>query len=83
MKNKDEGRERGKEKEKERKEKRKRKKKEEKAGEMAQQLRALSALPEDPGSIPGPTWQLTTVCNFSSRVLTPSYRHNNAQKKYN
>jgi hypothetical protein len=27
---------------------------------MAQQLGALSAFPEDPGSIP--TWQLTTAC---------------------
>ena len=33
------------------------------AGKMAQQLRALTVLPEDPGSIPALTWQLTTVCN--------------------
>ena len=32
------------------------------AGEMAQWLRALTALPKDPG-FPKPTWQLTTVCN--------------------
>ena len=30
-------------------------------GKVAQQLRALTALPEDSGSIPEPTWQLTTV----------------------
>ena len=34
---------------------------------MAQQLGALSVIPEDPGSIPNThTGQLTTVCNFSS-----------------
>jgi len=33
----------------------------ERAGELVQQLRALAALPEDPGSIPTPTWQLTTI----------------------
>ena len=36
------------------------------AGGMAKQLRALSALQEDMGSIPYTrihTWQLTTVCN--------------------
>jgi hypothetical protein len=32
--------------------------------EMAQWLRALTVFPEDLG----PTWQLTTVCNSSSRV---------------
>ena len=31
-------------------------------GEMAQRLKALAALPEDPGSkLPAPTWQLTTT----------------------
>jgi len=35
-------------------------------GEVVQQLRALAAFPEDLGSIP--TWQLTPVCNYSSRV---------------
>jgi hypothetical protein len=40
-----------------------------KAGEMAQQLRALAAPPENLGSIPNPTWQLTSVCNSSSRGL--------------
>jgi hypothetical protein len=39
-------------------------------GEMAQQLRPLAVLPEDPA----PTWQLTSVCNFSFRGLTPQHR---------
>jgi hypothetical protein len=30
-------------------------------GEMAQRLRALSALPEDPCSTPATTWLLTTA----------------------
>ena len=39
---------------------------------MGQQLKVPAALLKDPGSIPGvqfpiPTWQLTTVCNSSSR----------------
>jgi hypothetical protein len=35
---------------------------------MAQWLRALAALPEDPQvQVPAPTRQLTTVCNSSSR----------------
>jgi hypothetical protein len=33
------------------------------AGEMAQQLRALTALPEALISIPSGTWWLTTICN--------------------
>jgi hypothetical protein len=33
------------------------------AGEMAQQLRALTALPEILSSIPITTWWLTTICN--------------------
>jgi hypothetical protein len=32
-------------------------------GEMAQQLRALTALPEVLSSIPKTTWWLTTICN--------------------
>jgi len=48
------------------------------AGEMAQWLRALTALPEDPDSIQflAPIWQLTTVCNSSyegSDTLTQTY----------
>ena len=34
---------------------------------MAQWLRSLAALAEDPGSVPAPTWRLATVCNSSSR----------------
>jgi hypothetical protein len=33
--------------------------------ELAQQLRAMAALAED--QFPAPTWQLTTICNSSSR----------------
>jgi len=33
------------------------------AGEMAQRLRALTALPEVLSSIPATTWWLTTICN--------------------
>lgn len=46
------------------------------AGEMAQWVKALAALPKDPGSILEPTWQLTTACNSSSRgydTLTHTY----------
>ena len=32
---------------------------------MAQQLRALAALPEDLGKFSAPTWQLITVSNSS------------------
>jgi hypothetical protein len=39
------------------------------AGEMAQWLRALAALAEDPSSIPSTHIQLTTVHNCSSREL--------------
>ena len=35
--------------------------------EMTPCLRALNALPEDMGSIPNATWQLTTACN--SKIL--------------
>ena len=35
---------------------------------MAQQLRALAALAEYLGSIPGNTWRLRTVCKSSSRA---------------
>ncbi|KAL6077744.1 hypothetical protein STEG23_007898, partial [Scotinomys teguina] len=44
-------------------------------GEMALQLRALAALPEDPGSIPS-THMAAHNCNFSSRAsdtLTQTY----------
>ena len=41
---------------------------------MAQQLRALAALAEDLGSIPAPTWQLTTFCKSSSRGICYSHR---------
>ena len=37
------------------------------AGEMAQQLRALAALVEDPARFPTPSWWPTTVCNFDHR----------------
>ena len=46
-------------------------------GEMAQQLRALAALPEDQGSSPVPMWQLATICKSSSRgsgILIQTYR---------
>jgi hypothetical protein len=33
------------------------------AGEMAQQLKALTVLPEDLVQIPAPTWQLINICN--------------------
>lgn len=35
---------------------------------VAQQLRALTDLPEDLDLIPAPTWQLMTVCNPSPRA---------------
>lgn len=35
-------------------------------GELAHQIRALAALGEDLGSIPG-AWHFTAVCDFSSR----------------
>lgn len=38
------------------------------AGEMAQWLGALAALPENLSSITVPTWQLTIVCDSSSRA---------------
>jgi len=43
---------------------------------MVQRLRTLSALLEDQGLIPAPTWQLAIVYNFSSResdILTQTY----------
>jgi hypothetical protein len=47
------------------------------AGEMTQRLRAMVTFPEDLGSIPRTTWQLTTVCNSSPRDLTSlTYTHN-------
>lgn len=42
---------------------------------MAQQLRALAALPNDLGSIPSTYLQLTTVCNSSSRSSNNSHRY--------
>lgn len=38
-------------------------------GERTQQVRALAALPEDPGSTPAPTWQLIAVCNSRPSVF--------------
>jgi len=43
--------------------KQKNKKTKKRAGEMAQWLRALTALPEDLSSNPAITWWLTTICN--------------------
>lgn len=34
---------------------------------MIQLLKALTALPEDTGSIPSIIWQLITICNSSSK----------------
>ena len=34
---------------------------------MVQGLRALAALPDDPGSFPAPTRQLTIICDTSAR----------------
>ena len=49
------------------------------AGEMAQWLGTLAALPEDPGSIAAPTWQLTTVCNsVRGDPVTPHRQITNA-----
>ena len=36
-------------------------------GEMAHQLRALAALPEDQVWFSAPTWQLITSCSVSSK----------------
>lgn len=36
---------------------------------MAQWLRALAALPEEPGSFPTPTWQFTNVYNSNPREI--------------
>jgi hypothetical protein len=44
------------------------------AGEIAQQLRALAALPKDPGSISRSTWQLTIVRNSIFRGSDTSHR---------
>lgn len=43
------------------------------AGEKAQQLRTLSALSDDLGSIPSIHWWLTTVYTPVPRNLTPSF----------
>lgn len=40
-----------------------------------QWLRALTALQEDLGSIPVPTWQLTPVYSYSSRSSDALTRH--------
>jgi hypothetical protein len=37
------------------------------AEEMTQQLRALTALPKNSGSVPSTMWQLTTVCSSNCR----------------
>lgn len=50
---------------------------------MAEQLRALAALPEDLGSILRPTWQLTTACNSRSRgpgTLTEAHSQRQAYR---
>jgi hypothetical protein len=44
-------------------------------GEVAQQLRALTTIPKDPGSIPGIHVAVHTVYNASFRRSTPSHRH--------
>jgi hypothetical protein len=33
---------------------------------MAQSLRAVTALSDDPGLTPAPTWWLPSICTFSS-----------------
>lgn len=59
------------------------------AGEVTQQVRTSITLPEDPGSIPGSTWRLTTVYNSSSRgpdALTQTHietKHQHVQNKIN
>lgn len=40
---------------------------------MAQWLRMLAALPEDPGLIPSAARQLTTVCNVNPGDPTPTF----------
>jgi hypothetical protein len=45
---------------------------------MAQHLKTLTALPEDPGSVPRTHRQLTTVCNSSSKgynTITHTKKH--------
>lgn len=41
---------------------------------IAQQLRALIALPEEPGSVPSTTEQLTTSCDSSSEGADPIFQ---------
>jgi hypothetical protein len=45
------------------------------AAEMAQQLRALTAIPKDLNSIPSTHRAAHNYYNFSSRGPTPSHRH--------
>jgi hypothetical protein len=47
---------------------------------MAQQLRELAVCVKDMGSVfTQSSSLLTTVCNYSSRDLTPSHRHRRKQ----
>ena len=41
---------------------------------MAHQLRALTALPENPGSISTPTWWIMTAYNSSSKAPNTDIR---------
>ena len=45
---------------------------------MAQQLRTLTSLSEDPGQLTVPTWQFTTITPVPGD-LTSSHRHMNRQ----
>lgn len=40
---------------------------------MVQQLRVLTVLREDPGSVLAPFWWLTVIRNFGCRDLKPSF----------
>lgn len=42
---------------------------------MAQQSRAVAALPEDPGLIPAPSWQLATVTPCPGETIPSSDLH--------
>lgn len=56
------------------------------AGELVQQLKALAALPNDPGSILRTHLQLTTVFNYGFRgtdTLTHTYMQAEHQCTYN
>ena len=53
-----------------------------KAREMAQQLRTLSPLPEDPGLVPRPAWLLEALHECATQTYQQTNLHTHIKEKH-